>query len=413
MKKTLVIGAGIVGICTAIELRNRGYEVLIIDPNEPGSQTSYGNAGVITDTSLMIVNNPQILKSLFSLIFKKQTGFAYSKSFIFLRFIWVLRFLMFSNKAHMEFAARAYKELQTLSLDTHKKLIKLTNSANNVSKPGWLKLFKTNSSFDNYSLELDVLDRNNASYKLFDTDEIKKNFPELKEKFYKGVLFNNSIRIKSPQALSKKYFDYFLKKGGEFNNSTCFDLDYIDNKWRVYLNNNYLSFDEVVVCTGPWSKEFLSKLKYNIPLAWERGYHHHFSTKKEIDIKPAIHDVEGGFVFSANKKEIRLTSGVELNFQYAKANEFQVLDAASKLSNIIPIDKQITKKAWLGSRPTIVDSMPMIGRAPKHKNLWFNFGHNHIGLSTSTGSAIILADMLQKKKKRLNTDPFAPQRFIL
>jgi D-amino-acid dehydrogenase len=104
---------------------------------------------------------------------------------------------------------------------------------------------------------------------------------------------------------------------------------------------------------------------------------------------------------------------VELNFQYAKANEFQVLEAASKLSNIIPIDKQITKKAWLGSRPTIVDSMPMIGRAPKHKNLWFNFGHNHIGLSTSTGSAIILADMLQKKKKRLNTDPFAPQRFIL
>ena len=126
MKKTLVIGAGIVGICTAIELRNRGYEVLIIDPNEPGSQTSYGNAGVITDSSLMIVNNPQILKSLFSLIFKKQTGFTYSKSFIFLRFIWVLRFLMFSNKAHMEFAARAYKELQTLSLDTHKKLIKLT-----------------------------------------------------------------------------------------------------------------------------------------------------------------------------------------------------------------------------------------------------------------------------------------------
>jgi D-amino-acid dehydrogenase len=413
MKKTLVVGAGIVGICTAIELTNRGHEVLIIDPNEPGSQTSFGNAGVITDTSLMIVNNPKLLKSLFSLIFKKQTGFSYSKLFIFLRIIWVLRFLMFSNKSHMECAASTYRELQSLSLDAHKKLIKLTNSDNNVIKPGWLKLFKTNSSFDNYSLELDVLDRNNASYKLLDTDEIKKNFPELREQFYKGVLFKNSIRIKSPQALSKKYFDYFLKQGGEFINSACLGLNYIDNKWRVYLNKNYLSFDEVIVCTGPWSKELLSKLKYKIPLAWERGYHHHFSTQKEIGINPAIHDVEGGFVFSANKKEIRLTSGVELNFQHAKANEFQILEATSKLSKIIPIEKQITNNAWLGSRPTIVDSMPIIGKAPKHKNLWFNFGHNHIGLSTSTGSAIILADMIQKKKKRLNTDPFAPERFTL
>jgi D-amino-acid dehydrogenase len=104
---------------------------------------------------------------------------------------------------------------------------------------------------------------------------------------------------------------------------------------------------------------------------------------------------------------------VELNFQHAKANEFQILEATSKLSKIIPIEKQITNNAWLGSRPTIVDSMPIIGKAPKHKNLWFNFGHNHIGLSTSTGSAIILADMIQKKKKRLNTDLFAPERFNL
>ena len=78
MKKILIVGSGIVGICTGIELIKKGYSVSIMDPNQPGSQTSYGNAGVITDASLMVINNPQLLKSLFSLILKKQTAFRYS-----------------------------------------------------------------------------------------------------------------------------------------------------------------------------------------------------------------------------------------------------------------------------------------------------------------------------------------------
>ena len=143
MKNILIIGAGIVGICTSIELIKKGYSVTLMDPNEPGSQTSYGNAGVITDSSLMIINNPLLLKSLFQLIFKNHTSFRYSKSFVFLRLIWVFHFLTFSHKNHMKFAAKALRELQVLSLNAHQKLIKITNSNNIISRPGWLKLFKT------------------------------------------------------------------------------------------------------------------------------------------------------------------------------------------------------------------------------------------------------------------------------
>ena len=109
MKKIAIIGSGIVGICTAVELINRGFSVTVIDPNEPGSQTSYGNAGVLTDTSLMIINNPQLLRSLFSLIFKRKTSFRYSKLFVFSRLSWVINFLMFSKRKHMEVAAKALR----------------------------------------------------------------------------------------------------------------------------------------------------------------------------------------------------------------------------------------------------------------------------------------------------------------
>ena len=413
MKNILVIGAGIVGICTGIELIKKGYFVTLLDPNEPGSQTSFGNAGVITDSSLMIINNPQLLKSLFQLIFKKQTSFRYSKYFIFSRLSWILRFLMFSNKNHMEFAAKALRELQVLSLKTHQEIIEKTNSKNNISKPGWLKLFKTINSYKKYNLELDILNKNKAEYIILDTEQIKKQFPDLKENFFKGVLFKNSLRVKSPLTLSKKYFDYFRKSGGRFVQEKCKDLKYKEGQWAINVNKQNFNFDEVVIAAGPWSKKLLSNLGYDIPLAWERGYHHHFSTKKKTSINPAIHDVEGGFVYSSNGSEVRITSGVELNFLDASKNDIQINESIQKLHKIIPLDKKLTEKAWLGSRPTIADSLPMIGKAPKHKNLWFNFGHNHIGLSTSAGSAVILAEMIQNKKNSINTDPFSPKRFNL
>ena len=413
MKNILIIGAGIVGICTSIELIKKGYSVTLMDPNEPGSQTSYGNAGVITDSSLMIINNPQLLKSLFQLIFKNQTSFRYSKSFIFSRLIWVLRFLMFSHKNHMKFAAKALRELQVLSLNTHKKLIKKTNSNNIISKPGWLKLFKTSESYKKYSLELEVLNKHKAKYTTLNTTQIEKQFPDLEVKFFKGILFKNSIRVKSPLKLSKKYFDYFIKSGGKFVQESCKDLQYIEDKWVIFSNKNKSYFDQVVVSTGPWSKNILSNLGYNIPLAWERGYHHHFSTKKKISINPAIYDVEGGFVYSSNGSDVRVTSGVELTFLDAVENEIQINESIQKLRKIIPLNKKLIDKPWLGSRPTIIDSLPMIGKAPKHKNLWFNFGHNHIGLSTSAGSAVIISEMIQNKKTSINADPFSPKRFSL
>ncbi len=413
MKNILIIGAGIVGICTSIELIKKGYSVTLMDPNEPGSQTSYGNAGVITDSSLMIINNPQLLKSLFQLIFKNQTSFRYSKSFIFSRLIWVLRFLMFSHKNHMKFAAKALRELQVLSLNTHQKLIKKTNSNNIISKPGWLKLFKTSESYKKYSLELEVLNKHKAKYTTLNTTQIEKQFPDLEVKFFKAILFKNSVRVKSPLKLSKKYFNYFIKSGGKFVQESCKDLQYIEDKWVIFSNKNKSYFDQVVVSTGPWSKNILSNLGYNIPLAWERGYHHHFSTKKKISINPAIYDVEGGFVYSSNGSDVRVTSGVELTFLDAVENEIQINESIQKLRKIIPLNKKLIDKPWLGSRPTIIDSLPMIGKAPKHKNLWFNFGHNHIGLSTSTGSAVIISEMIQNKKTSINADPFSPKRFSL
>ena len=313
----------------------------------------------------------------------------------------------------METSAKALRELQVVSLNCHKKLIKLTNSEKNIVTPGWLKLFKTEESFNKYSIELNILNKNKADYSILNSHEINKKFPDLKEDFFKAVLFTNSLRVKSPLKLSESYFNYFIQNKGKFINHPCTELKFNDDQWTVNSNDNIYNFEDVIISTGPWSKKLLSNLGYDIPLAWERGYHHEYSTKTEVCINPAIHDVEGGFVYSSNGNEVRISSGVELNFLNAKENEKQIYESIKKVQKTIPLDKKLTDKVWLGSRPTVVDSMPMIGKATKHLNLWFNFGHNHIGLSTSAGSAKILADMIENKKSLINIKPFLPSRFSL
>ena len=116
----------------------------------------------------------------------------------------------------------------------------------------------------------------------------------------------------------------------------------------MYSNDNIYNFEDVIISTGPWSKKLLSNLGYDIPLAWERGYHHQYSTKTKLSINPAIHDVEGGFVYSSNGNEVRITSGVELNFLNAKENEKQINESIKKVHKIIPLDKKITDKVLVG-----------------------------------------------------------------
>ena len=161
----------------------------------------------------------------------------------------------------MKFAAKALRELQVLSLNTHEKLIKKTNSNNIISKPGWLKLFKTSEGYKKYSLELEVLNKHKAKYTTLNKTQIEKQFPDLEVKFFKGILFKNSIRVKSPLKLSKKYFDYFIKSGGKFVQESCKDLQYIEDKWVIFSNKNKSYFDQVVVSTGPWSKKYTFKFR--------------------------------------------------------------------------------------------------------------------------------------------------------
>ena len=410
-KQIAIIGGGIVGILTALDLQKRNCQVTLLDPKEPGSETSYGNSGVLSEASVVISNNPNLKKRLPQLIKGKSNALTVRFGFVIKNLPWIIQFLSHCTDQHLELSSQALRNLQKTSLKIHKELIKEAGANNLLRETGWLKIFRSEKSFAAYNMELNVLKRRGVNYIVFNSEELRQIEPSLKPIFYKGVLLQDTCSVSSPFELCKNYVRLFKIAGGKVVQNAVTKIKR-PNQWNITLKNNKnLEADEVVIAAGPWSAEIAGSLGYRIPMAWERGYHLHLEPGPGIN-RP-IHDVDAGYVMSPQLQGVRITSGVELADREAPKSFLQIFRAVASAKEAVKLGKTIEDTPWMGRRPTLIDSLPMIGKAPKHNNLWFNFGHQHNGLSTSAGSAKILTALLHHETPPIDPNPFRPTRFRL
>lgn len=413
-KKIAVIGAGIVGVTAALELQRRGYQTTLLDSDSPGSNTSHGNAGVLSDASILIINNPELFGSLPKYLFNDKLGLRYDIGFILSRFTWMLKFLSFANSKHKVKAAKALRKLQVESLKLHTELVKEAGIEDLLEKKGYLKLYRTQKGYDSAKAGLSFLKEQGVVITEYSSDELKKLEPALKPIFYRGALLSETYAVSSPKDLTQAYARLFESLGGQFIQSTVTYLNQgKSSEWQVStINGQEIYVDDVIVCTGPWSKEFISDLGYKIPMAWERGYHQHLSpTADTPELNRPLHDVEGACVIAKHKEGLRVLSGVELTYRDAEPNFSQINTAITNAREVIDMGSEVDEEPWLGKRPTLPDSLPMVGAASKHKGLWFNFGHQHVGLTTSTGCAKIIANLIDGNPANIENSPFSPNRF--
>ena len=200
-QRIVVVGGGIVGITTALELQRRGNSVTLIDPKQPGRETSYGNTGVLSDGSVVISNNPGLRKRLPKLILKKSNALNYSLGFVLKRLPWVARFLSYCTDRHLDHSSQALRALQAHSLQLHLALIKDARAEHLLRKTGWLKVFRSDTSFSAYEMELKVFERTGVGHTIFSEEELKQLEPALKPIFRHGVLLHDACSVSSHAAL--------------------------------------------------------------------------------------------------------------------------------------------------------------------------------------------------------------------
>jgi len=423
MKKSIiVIGGGIVGVAAALKLQLDGHRVRLIDRGLPGRETSYGNAGVLSESSVVVLNNPGLIKALPKLLLNRSNGVRYNPLFVLRRLGWFIRFLAYCRPAHSRHAALALRGLLQLSLDQHKKWIKAAGVDHLLRHGGgWFKLFRSPKAFKKYAAEMDMMRAVGVKFSVIEREQIRQIEPGLAPIYHKGVLMDETCAVSSPADLTDAYLAMFQAAGGVVECAAITGLAHDDDGWQVRSAKQVFCGDDVVLAAGAWSAEIAGWLGYDIPMAWERGYHLHFAPAPTPNGTPAptpplgrpILDVEGGFVVAPMRQHLRVTSGVELTDRDAPPNFQQITTSVALAGEAVTLGAQIEDTPWMGRRPTLVDSLPMIGAAPRHHGLWFNFGHHHIGLSMAPGSALLLSALINDTPPPLDPAPFRASRFAM
>jgi D-amino-acid dehydrogenase len=412
-KNIIVIGGGIVGVCTALDLQLLGNKVTLIDRKLPGRETSYGNAGVLSESSITIINSPKLLRALPMLLTNRDNGLRYNPLFILKNLSKMLKYLSYCRTSHTRHAAQSLRALMLISIEQHYNWIKQTNVSHLLRKGGgWFKLFRSEKTFKKYSYELDIMKKYGVKFSVYEKEQIRQIEPGLAQKYVKGVLMDETSRVSDPAELTDAYVNLFKKSGGLVLMEHVNGLFQEGETWHVKIDgSDNLKTKNIVVAAGGWSAEIAGWLGYKIPLFWERGYHLHLTPSKSPQLNRAINDMDRGFSMAPMTQGVRITSGVEITWRDAPPNYKQIRSSVSSAREVYKMGDEVENTPWMGRRPTLVDSLPIIGAAPRHKGLWFNFGHQHLGLSMAPGSAKIISALISNKPPPIDPTPFRATRF--
>lgn len=417
MKKTVaVLGAGIVGVSCALELQRRGWEVTLLDRSAPGRETSYGNAGVMARSSLVPFNNPGLWSSLPRLLKNKTAQFRYDPVFLARNLSWAIGFLYRARKRCYDETTAALDALIRLSLDEHHRWMAEAGIEHRLRTNGWLFLYRSEPAFDASRLSRETFDRFGVATQALNPHELSDLEPDLKPVFPRALWIKDTASVDSPGRVVEAYAKLFASRGGRIQKAAVSALQRsaTGSAWRIASSEGFTcEAEHVVVALGPWSKEFLGHaLGVSVPMAFERGYHMHYRAADGAKLARPIYDTGGGYVLSPMEQGLRLSTGVQLTARDAAKNLAQLDLAEAAARQAFPLERRLETDPWLGSRPTLPDSRPMIGECPGRPGLWFAFGHQHIGFSTGPGTAALLGAMMSGETAAIDPLPFRPSRFI-
>ena len=406
----VVLGAGIVGVSAAHAARQRGLSVILVDRREPGEETSYGNAGILSSGSILPLNQPSLWSALPNYVTNRHAALRWNPAWAIRNIDWLARFLANATPSRSRPRATALHGLIGASLKLHREWIVKADAAQRIRETGWLKAWRSDA-VDAAKREQAFLAEYGIASQLLDRQAISALEPNILPVYKVGLLHTQTASVDSPGSVVKAYAKMFAGLGGEIRQSDIRAIIPDGEGWRVALADGEISARHVVVALGPWSADLLAPLGYRVPLAFERGYHREFKSNPARSLQRPIHDAEGSFLMTPMEQGIRVTSGVELTARDAPSS-FAQLDAVVPVARSVVEFGEAVGEPWRGARPTLPDSLPMIGPAPRHSGLWLSFGHQHIGFTTGPATGAAIAAMIAGAQPPFDTAPFSPGRYL-
>ena len=353
-----IIGAGIQGVCNALFLQKKGFDVIIFDKDEPGCGASYGNAGHFSPYASVPLNRPDVLTDVPAMLLSSNGPLALKWNYVPKMIPWFLKFIRNCTKERMMHTATYMHQILDLALPAYEELFTEVDLEGLVVDNGIMYIWN-NQNISSRNLEIKIRDELGVKQKLLNSKEIHDLEPNIKPIYDGGVFYEYAKHTTNPKKVLLKLFDLFIQKGGKFLKHDIKNLNFDDDKPVIRTETQRFIFDKVVIACGAFSKKFTKDLYENIPLDTERGYHIHYKGYQHLISRPVVFS-NRGFGMTPMEQGLRVVGTVEfggLENPPSKGRIKNLINNAKFMLNDLPEHED----EWLGFRPSLPDFLPVIG----------------------------------------------------
>ena len=407
----IVLGAGFVGLGAALALQTCGRSVVIVEQHGAAArETSLGNTGIVQSEIVYPYTFPRQAAEIgrAALNLDPRVHLRHAALPGLAPALW--RYWQASAPAPRERSGRALRALVAQAVASHRALANEAGAAALLRGGGWIKAFRSARGQARGLADAEEARPFGIPFTALDREALLALEPSLGEAAIGGVHFTDPLTTPDPAALGAAYLALFLSRGGEIVQGDARRLVCEGGVWRVMAPTGLVAARAAVVALGPWSEGLALKFGYKLPFFVKRGYHMHYAPKGGALSRPVL-DFERGYVVTPMARGLRLTTGAE----FARAGDSPSPAHLDRLEpharQLYPLGARLDSTPWLGRRPCLPDMLPVIGEAPRHRGLWFDFGHQHLGLTLGPISGRLLAELMIGAEPFADPAPYAATRF--
>lgn len=404
-----IIGAGIIGVTTALELQRKGYSTLLIDRNAPASECSSGNAGIIATYGVTPVSLPGLWKKVPKMLLDPAGPLTIRRQYLFKIMPWLLSFWRAGNHQSATSSAKALEGLVCNSLIDYQTLIKATAAESLIKACPVLCVYESKEKYTNDQYIWDLRKDRGVRWDTVEGGELHDLEPALASSLNFAVLLHNTGFTVNPQRLVQTLFDEYIKRGGNYLQAEVHDI-LKENSGSLQTTVGALPINKVVIACGAWSGVLAKRIGEPVPLEAERGYN---ITLSDFEGNAPRHPIMSpGYKVISTPMEhgLRIAGMVEFGgFLPPDYRRSAIL--REQLSQLFPKIKEGVATSWMGHRPTLPDSLPVISQSTKNQSVFYAFGHQHVGLTSAPMTAKVVAHLIAGTPPPINASPFRINRF--
>jgi len=405
-----VVGTGIVGVCTAAWLQRDGHRITFIDPRPPGEACSFGNAGSLSPSACLPVGMPGMWKRVPGWLTDPLGPLTVRWPYLPQALPWLLRFLHHSSPQEVTRIATALRGLLAPIFESYGPLVEHAGVQDLVRRSGCLYVYSSRETANQWKWGMDL--RRSLGVELRDVgeDELISLEPDLKGKFRFGLLAPENGSTVDPSALVKAIHAKCVEDGAVSISDSVVGFSPGKRISSVKTKSQIIECDGVVIAAGAWSAPLAAQLGAKVPLETQRGYHVTVKSTN-LQLRHTVMAVEHNLMINPMRMGLRLAGTVEFAGLEAPPRYERAQALLHKGRELFPhLDTSDTSE-WMGHRPCLPDSLPVIGRAPGAENAWLAFGHGHVGMCAGATTGREIANLVAGRATQVDLSAFAANRF--